>query len=328
LTSGSIKTAITAVRIQKAKNRSGGENAPRRINGNIDWEEVYSKYVKPIIADQIAPNTNRGLMYILESKGILKKSDYTQLTNHLVDWRKDGRIKWEDIADGSGRGVYNDFDGFQDSDEFVADTVDRVLVCGKLYRQCLNTFWRWYGQPHYIEIWTEKHAVVGTIAAHIKWTYVKVSFNRGNPGWGYIHDNCERLRKEIYYKDIQTDLLKMRKIHVWYLGDDDKYGRDMDRQIREQLDFFGLLNKIESKRVAIVPSQIEEYGLTVDFESGKGYEIDALNAFNPVAFKKLLLDHINPYFDERIHSQLVEKYPKENIDNMVSELLKSGGLAP
>jgi hypothetical protein len=73
----------------------GTPKSPRRPNGNIDWEEVYQRYIKDIIREQIAPNTGRGSMYILKSKEILVKSDYNQLIVHLRDWRKDGRIPWD-----------------------------------------------------------------------------------------------------------------------------------------------------------------------------------------------------------------------------------------
>src|SRR5919106_189782 len=163
---------------------SGGIHAPRRSNGNIDWEIVYSKYVKEIIEGQIAPNTTRGIMYILDSMGVLKKSDYSGLNVHLTDWRKDGRIDWSDIADGSGRGGFNDFSYYQDPDGWINNHVNFLKKGGENYRRFLNNQWRWTNQPHYVEFWSEKHAVVGTIAAHIRGTYVRVAYNRGNPGWG------------------------------------------------------------------------------------------------------------------------------------------------
>ena len=155
---------------------SGGINSPRRSNGNIDWEIVYSKYIKSIIEGQIAPNTTRGIMYILESRGILKKSDYSGLNVHLTDWRKDGRIDWNDIADGSGRGVFNDFSYYQDPDGWISSHVNFLKNGGENYRWLLNNQWRWTNQPHYVEFWSEKHAVVGTIAAHIRGTYVRVAY--------------------------------------------------------------------------------------------------------------------------------------------------------
>ena len=58
------------------KNNSGGIAAPRKSNGNIDWDKILFNYLRPILDSQIAPNTSRGLMYILKSMDILKKSDY------------------------------------------------------------------------------------------------------------------------------------------------------------------------------------------------------------------------------------------------------------
>jgi hypothetical protein len=76
------------------------------------------------------------------------------------------------------------------------------------------------------------------------------------------------------------------------------------------------LQKRSNFLLAVLPSQIEEYGMPVDFESGKGYEIDALNAFNSDALKQLLLDHIEPYFDKDIHQRLLELNPTEDIDKL------------
>ena len=299
--------------IRGPKNNSGGPNAPRLPNGNIDWKRVLIDHAQPITADQIAPNTNRGLMYILESKGILKKSDYNGLTDHLVQWRKDGDVGWDDVADGSGRGIINDFSSFEDRGTFVNSQVDFLKNSGEQYQIRLMDEWRWHGQPHYVLFMVEKHAVAGTVAAHTLGNYVKVAFNRGDSGWGYMEKLCRELEEELYYVDIQTGIRKEREtIHIFYLGDDDKCGRDMDDLIRRQLEFFGFgisrpgfLCGIEFKRIAVIPSQIQEYCLPVDFQTGKGHEIDALNAFNPQKFKRLLLDHITPYFDQDIHKESV-----------------------
>ena len=44
------------------------------------------------------------------------------------------------------------------------------------------------------------------------------------------------------------------------------------------MDDLELSDIVEFKRIAVVSSQIQEYSLPEDFETGKGYEIDALNA--------------------------------------------------
>jgi hypothetical protein len=119
----------------------------------------------------------------------------------------------------------------------------------------------------------EKHAVASTVAALTTGQCVKVAYNRGDVGWGYMEKLCRKLKNERNYADLYTGNEEERDvIRLNYLGDDDKYGRHMDDLIKEQLEFFGLSNIVEFKRIAIVPSQLQEYGLPVDFETGKGYE--------------------------------------------------------
>ncbi|SRR5215204_957618 len=299
-------------------NNSGTHLTPRRNNGNIDWNKVYSEYIVDVIERQIAPNTLRGLMYILKAKDILKKSDYNGLTTHCRDWRKEGKIRWDDIIDGSGRGVINNFSDYQTTEKFVNNRVHFLRNGGQYYRQYLNTEWRWYGQSHYVEIWCEKHAIAGTVTALTGDGYVRVAYNKGNPGWRYMHDNCVRLKKEMLrsFSDSAADS-RPRNVHIFYLGDWDKSGRHMDAELEGQLRYFGLWNRIHFKRIGLLPEQVEEYNLPQNFESGEGYEVDALHAFNPQAFKKLILDHINPYFDDDIHKQVLAQHPEEDIDNQI-----------
>jgi hypothetical protein len=296
------------------KSNSGGIAAPRRTNGNIDWDIVYGNYIRPTLNSQLAPNTSRGLMYILRSKNILKKTDYHGLTDHLTDWRKDGKIDWDEIADGSGRGVINDFTDYNNVKDFVDDAVDYVKYGGHNYRELLKGRWRWYGQPNYIEFWVEKHAVVGTVATLVGNRYVKVAFNKGDPGWGYMRDNCVRLYREKFGSNAGPHKGK-RKIYIFYLGDSDEYGLDMDRQIKVQLQHFGMWDHVHFERIGVIPEQIAEYNLLPN-DKNDGYEIDALNAADSQKFKKLIDDHIDPYFDNQIHKKILKEHPKRRIDDL------------
>jgi hypothetical protein len=296
----------------------GTSKTPRWTNGNIDWEEVYKCYVKDIIRKQIAPNTGRGLMYILKSKGILVKSDYNQLIVHLRDWRKDGRIRWSQIADGSGRGIINDFTDYQNPDEFFGHRIHSLKHGGEIYRSILNAEWRWYGQKNYVEFWLVKHAIAGTVAALVGERYVRVGFNRGNTGWGFMRQNCERLKRELYMVDGKSEKMR-RQILLRYLGDDDVQGRRMDREIKAQLDYFGMLDLVDFKRIALTSEQEQAYGLPSNFESGEGYEVDALNAYNPKEFAKLINENIEPYFDKDVHKAVLEReeFQAETIDTKI-----------
>lgn len=259
-------------------------------------------------------------MYLLKGDQILKKSDYNGLITHCRDWRKEGLIDWDDIIDGSGRGVINDFSDYKNIPTFVDDHVDYLQNAGYYYNRLLNGEWRWIGQPNYIEIWCEKHAIAGMIAMITKSRYVRIAFNKGNPGWGYMHDNYTRLENEMY-SNLQF-LSKRKNIYIWYLGDWDKHGRHMDFEIENQLRYFGLWDRINFKRIALLPAQIQSYKLPENFEGEKGYEVDALNARNPEAFKELILSHIDAYFDERIHKKILNQHPAKDIDNLVRTHVK------
>jgi hypothetical protein len=309
---------------------SGGPNAPRLRNGNIDWNRVYINHLKPIICSQIAPNTIRGILYALLSADVLKKSDYGGLKTHLRDWRQDGVIDWNDIADGSGRGVVNEFGDYRDANDIVNKQINWLRNAGPNYRDAyLSNHFRWYGQPHYIELQTEKHAVAGTVSVLVGPEFTRVVFNRGNSGWEGMRQVALRLKRERFTIDLKTGEVLERMnilnpltgeygpgIHLWYLGDRDKKGRHMDLEIRDQLGFFGVWKYIDFKRIAVIESQISEFGLIPSGDKGE-YQIDALNIANPEKFKKLLLDHIQPFFNEDIHKHLLRQNPARTIDALV-----------
>jgi hypothetical protein len=228
------------------------------------------------------------------------------------------RIPWDQIADGSGRGIINDFSDFQWPDIFFGRRIESLRHGGEIYRQNLNADWRWYGQKHYVEFWLEKHAITGTVAALVGDRYVRVGFNKGNPGWGFMRDNCERLKRELYTTGLNG---QRRQIHLCYLGDKDKQGDHMDHEIRNQLDFFGMLKHVDFKRIAVTEEQVKAYNLPANFESGEGYEVDALNAYNPKEFAKLIHSQIEPYFDVDVHNAMLEReeFQAETIDAKIRE---------
>jgi hypothetical protein len=170
----------------------------------------------------------------------------------------------------------------------------------------------------YVEFWLEKHAIAGTVAALVGNRYVRVVFNRGNTGWGFMHENCERLKNELYTRDENDDKIR-RKIYLKYLGDNDKQGNRMDHEIRAQLEFFGMLKLVNFERIALTEQQVKSYDLPTDFESGEGYEVDALNAYKPKEFAKLIDKHIEPHFDLDVHERILELegFQPETIDTKI-----------
>ena len=68
------------------------------------------------------------------------------------------------------------------------------------------------------------------------------------------------------------------------------------------------------------------YGIPRSDEGG-GYDIDALNAFSPDLFEKLLIDHTDACFDGGIHEKVLQKFPELDFIKIVSVigLMHDGG---
>jgi hypothetical protein len=103
---------------------------------------------------------------------------------------------------------------------------------GSYYR---NSIPRWYDQKHYIEDWVESGTAAKTIRGYIGNRQVRVAYNKGNPGWKFAYDNSLRLKTELertehFHYDPNAHSIK--QIHIFYFGDDDKHGNDMDLLIK------------------------------------------------------------------------------------------------
>jgi hypothetical protein len=307
----------TKLRMQRASTL-----APKLSNGNIDWNTTLDKYIIPIIRNQTAPRSIRGNLYHFFSKNILMKKDYDGLVNALTEARKDGRIPWDAVLDGSGRGVLNDFEDYEDRQDFVDRLYDYLRNGGVHYR---NSIPRWYGQKHYAEYWVESGTAAKTIKGYIGNRQIRIAYNKGNPGWKFAYDNSLRLKTELertehYYFDLNAR--SQKKIHIYYFGDNDKPGNDMDVFIQEQLEHFDLLEEIEFKRLALTDKQVRRYQLPENFETGKGVQLDALEAYVPDEFKKIVQEPIDKLFDKNIYQKVLEEHPVEDIDTRIRQKVR------
>jgi hypothetical protein len=75
---------------------------------------------------------------------------------------------------------------------------------------------------------------------------------------------------------------------------------------REQLQHFGLLRHVEFKRLALTPEQERRYHLPVNIETGKGYQLDALEAYAPDEFRRIVQGPVDKLFDESLHEKMLK----------------------
>jgi hypothetical protein len=181
------------------------------------------------------PMTLRQCFYRLVSREVIQNSrrDYQMLSRILTKARNDGRVDFGWLVDRS-RPVYspNVFENPRD----YAETVKRA------YRKDY-----WNSQPNYIEIWTEKDSIIGSIEPVTDELGVTVRVGRGFLSTTRAHEIAD------YFNS------KDRDIFVFYLGDFDPSGVAIENDAASRVQNHGACFEIE--RLAIHRSDISEFDL-------------------------------------------------------------------
>ena len=315
--------------------------------GKIDWKAVVN-----IIREDIVPSfsregvrpTLRTIFYSLVSRNLIPntKSSYKRLSSVLVKARKKGLFNWDFMEDRVRYAIHH----FEDHTipESTLSSLEKVCKF-KLENLDLSNLLEtvfgihriepkvgfWAEQPVVPEVWVEKDALATTLDNWLADLYVNIRVNRGYSSWTFIYENVRELR-EI--------LKKHSKIVILYCGDLDPSGIDIQRFINDAMAYFGLDSDVmEFRRIAVTPEQVVLYGLPPRPEDAetlakvnrdprsKNYsydyivELDALVAFAPSEFRKLLRDAIMSYHDVRIYDH-VQKNAEETAKKC-DELLDS-----
>lgn len=181
--------------------------------------------------------TLRQLYYQLVSRDLIPNQQrwYKRLGDAIVDARYNGEVSWDAIEDRVRQPrILADFDSAQ---ECVEDA--------------LRTFRlpRWNGQDTYAELWVEKEALAGILRPLADKYHVTLMVNRGYSSASAMYEAAERFRQA---ED------SGHATHLFYLGDHDPSGLDMDRDIRERLNEFDAWPEVT--RLALTQEQIAEYG--------------------------------------------------------------------
>ena len=185
------------------------------------------------------PMTVRQVYYQLVSRQVIEnnRGQYQEVSNALVDARKDGLIPWDWIEDRLRRprevAMWDDVADF-------ADTARRA------YRRNV-----WATQDRLVEVWLEKDALSGIFEDILNGYGVTLNVGRGYDGWDSIHNAAQR------YQDWGG------KVTILYFGDFDPSGRDMVRSLIERVGFFETCP--EMTICAILREDIERFNLPPDF---------------------------------------------------------------
>lgn len=311
-----------------------------------DWDLVLKKAKEALqyFDDQGVKPTLRTLFYNLVSQNILgnTKSTYKGLSRKIVKARKDGVISWDALED-TARHVYGNMSDSCFGKEIV-DNADEKLQekLGDFNAEAiLNDFfdyvvpWAhvspWAKQPIVAEIWIEKEALAKTIQAWTENLKVNIRVNKGYSSWTFLYNNAQALQSVLEDHD---------EVIIYYLGDLDPSGVDMERFLKEALVYFALdSSRVKLKRLAITAAQVEEYHLppkpedaetlaklkrdsrTAKYDRKYIVELDALVAYVPQEFKRLVREAIMDVWDRDLYNNLKREADEKNeeIQKLVDE---------
>lgn len=180
--------------------------------------------------------TLRQLYYQFVARDLLpnKQSEYKRLGSIVNDARLAGLLDWDYIVDRTRnlRGLSH-----WDNPHSV------IRSAASSYRTE-----RWANQPHRVEVWIEKDALVGVISQVCQRYDVDYFSCRGYTSQSELWGAAQRMLS--YERAGQKPVI----IH---LGDHDPSGVDMTRDIRERLELFEA--DVEVRRIALNMDQVEEY---------------------------------------------------------------------
>jgi len=336
--------------------------------GRVDWKQVVE-----VVRDEVVPAFNREgvkptlrtIFYSLVSRNLIPntKSAYKRLSEVLVKARKDGIFAWDFMEDRVRYAIkrFSDYRATQDEldrvERYCREKVEEIDLNELLnsefdYLGVSRSVGYWAEQPVVPEVWVEKDALASTLDNWLWDLHVNIRVNRGYSSWTFIYENVRELR----------DILESHeKVVILYCGDLDPSGVDIQRFLREALEYFGMdESKVELIRVAVTPEQVERFNLPPRPEDAetiaklrrdprsKSYtydyvvELDALVAYVPQEFRRIIREAVDRYHDKDVYSrvrrevdelyeksrEVIEEHKKEALKKILEQarrMLEEGG---
>ncbi|WP_456327790.1 hypothetical protein [Archaeoglobus sp.] len=327
--------------------------------GRVNWKqvvEVVRTEVVPAFNREGVRPTLRTIFYSLVSRNLIPntKSAYKRLSEVLVKARKDGLFEWDFMEDrvryaikrfSDYRATEDDLERVERDCKYKAEEIDlnELLNSEFDYLRVSSSVGYWAEQPVIPEVWVEKDALASTLDNWLWDLHVNIRVNRGYSSWTFIYENVRELRNVLETHE---------KVVILYCGDLDPSGIDIQRFLREALEYFGMdESKVELIRVAVTPEQVEQYNLPPrpeDMETllklqrdprSKNYsynyivELDALVAFVPPEFRRIIREAVERYHDKDVYNrvrreaeelaersrEIVENYKKEALRKILEQ---------
>ncbi len=243
------------------------------------------------IAEQERPTSVRGMYYMAMGAGLIdkdaqtKRNNYMRVQRRLLQMRRDGKMPYSWITDGS-RTIYG-YDRYQDPDEF-AD------YAASIYRKDY-----WINSPVRVEVWVEKDAMAGKLKPVVRDEYgLDLYVSRGFASETYLQEAGAHIRSD------------GRPTYVYLLTDFDASGMGIAETVEQKLAEMASPTDVLVERIAATPEQVEEYGLITQpvtrsdtrarrFIQRFGTETVELDAIPASEVRRLVREVIEQHMDPR-----------------------------
>jgi len=253
-----IRCQETCLRIVEARNKGIWYRRNRQ-----EMTDLYT--VLYGILERDNPQTVRGTFYQAVVNHIIEKSEndgQNVIGRNLVAMRRKEMLPFAWIADNTR---------WMRKPTTYTGLEDIMYSAWKLYRRDV-----WQNQPVYIEIWVEKDALAGLLYEETEKYDVPLLAARGFSSLTFLYTSAVNIN-EIG-----------KKTYIYYFGDMDLAGRDIERNIEKDLRHFTDV-ELHFERVAVTMDQINDLQLPSRPEKGKGkrakqhgkksYELDSIPAW-------------------------------------------------
>jgi hypothetical protein len=297
----------------------------------LDWNNLIRVDIREALdffRQQGIKPTLRTLYYRLVSQNKIpnKITSYKGLSRQFVKARQQGWYPMDSIAD-TARQIHGTFDDYEDIDgdyswqsSSMENRQKRFNILDLIEKEALPSSegWtirvgHWGGQPEVCQVWIEKEALTSAFTTWLSDLSVQIVPNRGYSSWTFIYQNVQSLKQLLQAHDT---------VYVFYAGDFDPSGLDIDRFLQEALDFFGISrDRVIFERICLSFDQVQEYDLPpnptkaadsrsawyVEQYGSECWELDALLAHVPEEFKRLVREPVENLWDTEVWDQLQVK---------------------
>lgn len=251
--------------------------------------------INDVIADYSAQGyslTLRQVYYQMVARAIIPNNErsYKNLGNLINGARLAGYVDWSAIEDRTRN----------------LRSLSHWSSPGGIIKSAAYSYHRnlWAYQPHHVEVWVEKDALVGIVGKACDALDVSYFSCRGYVSQSEMWSAAQRL--------IQHQQ-QGKEIVLLHLGDHDPSGKDMSRDIVDRLRLFEVdMSSLDFRRLALNMDQIEQYGpppnptkLTDSRASGYidefGYECWELDALEPKVIERLIRENVEECRDDELY---------------------------